>query len=77
MPTMRLLRAVLPVRCLWTSLRDVEGLSFDVTGALKELYTVNGSDSDDGVELRLPVSSGAVPKAILSSKKVCTSFLYP
>ena len=38
MPMTRLLRAVLLGRCLWTSLQDIEGLSFGATRVVKELY---------------------------------------
>ena len=68
-PTTWLLRAVLPARCLWTSLRDVEELSFDSTiKAFKGLY--HASDGDDDVyvdaEPRLHGLSSAVPEAVLS-----------
>lgn len=37
--TTRLLKSVLPAACLWTGLREEEGLSFDNTvSALKVLY---------------------------------------
>ena len=68
-PTTRLLRAVLPARCLWTSLRDVEGLSFDATiKALKELYPASDGDDNDDVDAdpRPHGLSGAVPEAVLS-----------
>lgn len=49
--TMWLLGAVLPTQCLWTSLRDVEGLFFNATiRALEELYLANNSDDNNGAE---------------------------
>ena len=46
--TTRLLRVILPGTCLWTSLRDVEGFSYDKTlSELKSLYAANGEDSMD------------------------------
>lgn len=66
-PTTWPLRAVLPTRCLWTSLRDVEGLSFNATiRALEELYLANDSDDDNGAEPWPHGPSGAVPEAVLS-----------
>lgn len=65
MPTTRLLKAILPSSCLWTSLRDCEGLTFDATiKALKELYPL--SDDDDDAEPRPHGLSNSVPEAILS-----------
>ncbi|EKM57980.1 uncharacterized protein PHACADRAFT_116507 [Phanerochaete carnosa HHB-10118-sp] len=65
-PTMRLLKAILPSNCLWTSLRDCEGLSFDATiKALKELYP-SSLDDDDDLEPRPHSLSKSVPEAILN-----------
>ena len=45
MSTTRLLKAVLPDSCLWSSLRDCEGLSYENT--IKELKTLYpGSDGE-------------------------------
>lgn len=60
--TTRLLKAILPGNCLWTSLRESEGLSFDKTiKELKSLYPADDADEDmDGVF----GLSNAVPEAI-------------
>ena len=64
MPTTRLLKAVLPGNCLWTSLRDCEGLSYDKTiKELKELYPAGEDDDSDANPHGL---SNSVPEAILS-----------
>lgn len=72
---MQLLKVVLPVWCLWISLRNIESLFFNAIRVLKKPYTVNSSDSNNGIELWLSVPSDAMFKAILSNTKVCTSFL--
>ncbi|GJE94869.1 MutS family DNA mismatch repair protein [Phanerochaete sordida] len=65
-PTTRLLKSILPSNCLWTSLRDSEGLSFnDTLKALKELYPPSADDDDD-LAPRPHGLSAAVPEAILS-----------
>ena len=51
---------------MWTSLRDVERLSFDATIKVsKELYPACDSDDDDA-EPRPHGLSSAVPEAVLS-----------
>ncbi|EIW78648.1 DNA mismatch repair protein Msh6 [Coniophora puteana RWD-64-598 SS2] len=66
--TTRLLKAILPAACLWTSLRDVEGYDYDQT--LTELNTMFGPgssanedetmDADDGDS----ALSSAIPQEI-------------
>lgn len=51
--TTRLLKSILPAACLWTSLRQVEGFSYDETiEQLKKIYQSDGEDDtmeeDDG-----------------------------
>jgi DNA mismatch repair protein MSH6 len=59
--TTRLLKAVLPSNCLWTTLRDVEGFNYEKT--LQELKTLYpASDEDDDMDDQVLPSS--VPKAI-------------
>ena len=74
--TTQLLKAVLPARHLWMSLRDTEGLFFDATiRVLKSLHSVNDSgDDDNGAEPWLHMPSDTVPEGILSRMKVRTSF---
>ena len=67
--TTRVPRAVLPQRCLWANLLDVDELSFDVIiRALKELYPAADSDDNDNdsAEPRPRGLSGAAPEVILS-----------
>jgi DNA mismatch repair protein MSH6 len=46
--TTRLLKVILPGTCLWTSLRDVEGFSYDQTlSELKRLYVPSGENTMD------------------------------
>lgn len=46
--TTRLLKAILPGTCLWTSLRDVEGFGYDKTlSELKGLYVASDEDTMD------------------------------
>ena len=60
MATTRLLKVILPGTCLWTSLRDVEGFSYDRTlSELKTLYAVGGEDAMDDDD-----DYGAIPTAI-------------
>ncbi|KAH9061137.1 DNA mismatch repair protein Msh6, partial [Lactarius vividus] len=57
--TTRLLKAILPGACLWTSLRDVEGFGYDRTlDELKDLYGTSSEETmgDDDY--------GAIPTAI-------------
>ncbi|KDQ32081.1 hypothetical protein PLEOSDRAFT_1100597 [Pleurotus ostreatus PC15] len=43
--TIRLLKSILPAACLWTSLRKVEGFSYEETiEQLKEIYKSDGED---------------------------------
>jgi DNA mismatch repair protein MSH6 len=58
--TTRLLKVILPGTCLWTSLRDVEGFSYDRTlSELKTLYAVGGEDAMDNDD-----DYGVIPIAI-------------
>jgi DNA mismatch repair protein MSH6 len=60
--TTRLLKAILPSACLWTSLRDSEGLGYEKTlKEVKELYPakVNEDENmDDGDGLGQSVPQG-------------------
>ncbi|KAM5536095.1 hypothetical protein V8D89_010194 [Ganoderma adspersum] len=61
--TTRLLKSILPGNCLWTSLRDVEGLKFQETvKELKKLYP--SSDDDDEMADNPHGLSSAVPEPI-------------
>ncbi len=49
--TTRLLKAILPDSCLWTSLRDCEGLSYENTlKELKTLYPANGKGDEEEMD---------------------------
>lgn len=57
---MRLLKAILPGNCLWTSLRDVEGYGFARTlKELRELYQPSRPDEDESIE-----GDGALPPGV-------------
>ncbi|KAN0131698.1 DNA mismatch repair protein Msh6 [Lactarius tabidus] len=57
--TTRLLKAILPGTCLWTSLRDVEGFGYDKTlDELKALYGTSGEEAMDDDDF------GLIPTAI-------------
>ena len=61
MPTVRLLKAILPSSCLWTSLRDVEGFTYEQTFVeLNKMF--NGNEDvtmdEDGILIE------AVPASI-------------
>ncbi|KAH9933798.1 uncharacterized protein B0H18DRAFT_1082925 [Fomitopsis serialis] len=61
--TTRLLKAILPGNCLWTSLRDSEGFTYNQT--LKELNKLfPASDDDDEMADAAHSLSSAVPEAI-------------
>ncbi|KAI0077327.1 DNA mismatch repair protein Msh6 [Panus rudis PR-1116 ss-1] len=61
--TTRLLKAVIPSNCLWTSLRDSEGLSYDKT--IKELKSLYPSGDDDNeMDDNIHGLMSAVPEAI-------------
>ncbi|KZT71945.1 DNA mismatch repair protein Msh6 [Daedalea quercina L-15889] len=61
--TTRLLKAILPGNCLWTSLRESEGLTYNQT--LKELKKLfPASDGDDEMTDAAHGLSTAVPEAI-------------
>ena len=63
MSTTRLLKAILPGSCLWTSLRESEGLTYNQT--LKELKKLfPASDEDDELSDAAHGLSTAVPEAI-------------
>lgn len=52
MPTVRLLKAILPSSCLWTSLRDVEGFTYEQTFLeLNKMFTGNEDETmdEDGI----------------------------
>ena len=55
---------VLPASCLWTSLRDSEGLTYDKT--LKELKTLYPAGDNDDMEDCVAGLSNAVPESIRS-----------
>ena len=62
--TTRLLKSILPGNCLWTSLRDVEGLKFqDTIKELKKLHPPSDSDDDEMADNPHGLSS-AVPEPI-------------
>ncbi|KAI0935020.1 hypothetical protein AcV7_003936 [Taiwanofungus camphoratus] len=61
--TTRLLKAILPGSCLWTSLRESEGLTYEKTlKELKNLYPA--TDEDDDMNDSSHGLSSAVPEAI-------------
>ena len=61
--TTRLLKAVLPGNCLWTSLRESEGLKYQATiKELKKLYPKQ--DDDDEMADNPHGLSNAVPEPI-------------
>ncbi|PSS36954.1 hypothetical protein PHLCEN_2v1170 [Hermanssonia centrifuga] len=63
--TTRLLKTVLPEKCLWTSLRESEGLSYEKTmKELKTLYPDGGEDEETDDDMH--GLSSAVPEAIRS-----------
>ncbi|KAF7798458.1 hypothetical protein EIP86_009679 [Pleurotus ostreatoroseus] len=62
--TSRLLKAVLPGQCLWTSLRESEGLSYEKT--IKELKELYPSEADEDVTDNAFGLSSSVPEAIRS-----------
>ncbi|KIJ62178.1 hypothetical protein HYDPIDRAFT_158442 [Hydnomerulius pinastri MD-312] len=62
-PTTRLLKAILPSACLWTSLRDVEGFSYEQT--IKELNEMFSSSADEEAAMDEDgVLNAAVPQSI-------------
>jgi DNA mismatch repair protein MSH6 len=62
-PTTRLLKAILPSSCLWTSLRDVEGFTYDQT--IVELNKMFSGDDDDDASMNEDgVLNDAVPESI-------------
>ena len=64
MSTTRLLKAVLPGSCLWTSLRDSEGFKYqDTIKELKKLYPKSDDDDDEMVDNPHGLGS-SVPEAI-------------
>lgn len=63
MSTTRLLKAILPGNCLWTSLRESEGLTYSQTlRELKKLFPAS-NDDDEMIDAAHCLSS-AVPEAI-------------
>lgn len=61
MATARLLKAILPSSCLWTSLRDVEGFTYEQTFTeLNKMFSGNEDVSMDGDGLLIE----AVPVSI-------------
>ncbi|KAF8840553.1 DNA mismatch repair protein Msh6 [Paxillus ammoniavirescens] len=61
-PTTRLLKAILPSSCLWTSLRDVEGFTYDQT--IVELNKMFSGDDGDASMNEDGVLDDAVPESI-------------
>lgn len=52
MSTTRLLKAVLPGPCIWTSLREVEGFGYKQTlDELKKLYPDGEDDMEEGANV--------------------------
>ena len=63
MSTTRLLKSILPGNCLWTSLRESEGLKFQETiKELKKLFPA--ADDDDEMADNPHGLSNAVPESI-------------
>ncbi|KAI6029649.1 DNA mismatch repair protein Msh6 [Pisolithus microcarpus] len=60
--TTRLLKAILPSACLWTSLRDVEGYTFEQT--IKELNEIFSEGMEDGMMCTDGELSSSVPQSI-------------
>ncbi|KAI6043995.1 muts domain V-domain-containing protein [Pisolithus marmoratus] len=60
--TTRLLKAILPSACLWTSLRDVEGYTFEQT--VKELNELFSEDAEDDRMSADSELSSSVPQSI-------------
>lgn len=63
-PTTRLLKVILPGSCLWTSLRESEGLTFEKT--VKELKSLYPPSEDDDLADGPHGLSYSVPEAIIS-----------
>ncbi|KZT23633.1 DNA mismatch repair protein Msh6 [Neolentinus lepideus HHB14362 ss-1] len=61
-PTTRLLKGILPPSCLWTSLRDCEGFSYDAT--LKELKNMYPPGDDEDAMMEDDALGSGVPEAI-------------
>lgn len=62
MATTRLLKAILPASCLWTSLRDSEGYTYDETlNKLKELYP---AEEESSMDCEDDILSDSVPQSI-------------
>lgn len=62
MATTRLLKAILPASCLWTSLRESEGFGYDQT--LRELKELYPADEQDTVDESDELLGSAVPQSI-------------
>ncbi|KAI6168433.1 DNA mismatch repair protein Msh6 [Pisolithus thermaeus] len=60
--TTRLLKAILPSACLWTSLRDVEGYTFEQT--IKELNEIFSDGTEDDSVCTDSELSSSVPQSI-------------
>ncbi|KAI5996268.1 DNA mismatch repair protein Msh6 [Pisolithus albus] len=60
--TTRLLKAILPSACLWTSLRDVEGYTFEQT--IKELNEIFSEGTEDGMMCTDSELTSSVPQSI-------------
>ena len=65
-PTTRLLKSILPGNCIWTSLRESEGLTFEKT--IKELRTLypTAEEDDEDMDVSHHGLSASVPEAIRS-----------
>ena len=63
--TLRLLKNIIPSACLWTTLRESEGLDYDTTiEALNELFPIS-KDGDDAMdEGDDSVPNGGIPEGI-------------
>jgi DNA mismatch repair protein MSH6 len=62
--TTRLLKSILPGSCLWTSLRDVEGFTFQQTiKELNSMFLEVNAGEDDAMDEDAELSS-AVPQSI-------------
>ncbi|KAH7907952.1 muts domain V-domain-containing protein [Hygrophoropsis aurantiaca] len=60
--TTRMLKAILPAGCLWTSLREVEGFTYEQI--IKELNQMFAGDKEDAAMDEDAVLSSAVPQGI-------------
>ncbi|THV02566.1 DNA mismatch repair protein Msh6 [Dendrothele bispora CBS 962.96] len=67
--TTRLLKSILPAACLWTGLREVEGLDYDTTlKELKERYPIEDDMEDTDDDQILPASVPGPIREMADSK---------